>query len=422
MPAAAWARATAGATEGDEAGHKGVYFWRHLFGDGLAGGDRAPVERAAAASEADTPPPRRILLTYAEGSARVLTAEGLAAAADRSGFFDEMWQCDRSVMHPDFVRRNAHILAQDRGCGYWLWKPYCVWAALAAARDGDVVVYLDSDYNLHDGAPLRSLECLVAAETNPAGIAAFHLPLDAEAQTDRVYTKADAVLLMESHWRAHPPRMPGGLTPTGAGSQGGGGGGGAERRRNMAATQQGNAALWAFRAGEHSRAFSEHYLGYAQDQRLLTDSPSTLVAEHPSFRDHRHDQSVASLLVKLWGLKQLPSPDNTLADGEMELLAESRCSLGRLFREGFTLEEEAEIKRARERKAEQAAKGKEAAAREAELLWHQQELEREQQAARHGAERARQLREARRGSSGGARRKAKTSRPAKTKTEESAFE
>ena len=45
---------------------------------------------------------------------------------------------------PVFVETNKHILSQQRGAGYWLWKPYIIHKALQNGRDGEYYVYTDA--------------------------------------------------------------------------------------------------------------------------------------------------------------------------------------------------------------------------------------------------------------------------------------
>ena len=45
------------------------------------------------------------------------------------------------------------------------------------------------------------------------------------------------------------------------------------------------------------------HLYYAQDKRIITDDDNEMgVDNYEGFRDHRHDQSILSLLVKKYGL------------------------------------------------------------------------------------------------------------------------
>jgi hypothetical protein len=46
----------------------------------------------------------------------------------------------------EFRSKNARILNEPRGGGYWLWKPYIINETLKTINDGDLLFYLDSKY------------------------------------------------------------------------------------------------------------------------------------------------------------------------------------------------------------------------------------------------------------------------------------
>jgi len=46
--------------------------------------------------------------------------------------------------------------------------------------------------------------------------------------------------------------------------------------------------------------FVANWLTFASDPRAVTDQPNELGENLPGFKDHRHDQSVFSLLCKKW--------------------------------------------------------------------------------------------------------------------------
>ena len=51
------------------------------------------------------------------------------------------------------------------------------------------------------------------------------------------------------------------------------------------------------------------WLAYLTDRRIVSDDPNVMGKDNPkSFRDHRHDQSVLSLLSKKWGLPAFRDP------------------------------------------------------------------------------------------------------------------
>ena len=57
----------------------------------------------------------------------------------------------------------------------------------------------------------------------------------------------------------------------------------------------------------------DEYLKYSQMENVITDSPNTEGENYPSFTDHRHDQSIWSLLCKKYDIeKHRPPSQNYL--------------------------------------------------------------------------------------------------------------
>lgn len=90
--------------------------------------------------------PRFHLITYAAGARYQGSAQRLVDTAIQVGGFDDARTVGTEALDARFQAKNAHILTQPRGGGYWLWKPYIIFHALAAMRDGDVLVYCDSQF------------------------------------------------------------------------------------------------------------------------------------------------------------------------------------------------------------------------------------------------------------------------------------
>jgi len=53
---------------------------------------------------------------------------------------------DSQDIDPEFREHHRHILDLPRGGGYWLWKPYIIHRTLAKLNHGDILMYLDSKY------------------------------------------------------------------------------------------------------------------------------------------------------------------------------------------------------------------------------------------------------------------------------------
>ena len=64
-------------------------------------------------------------------------------------------------------------------------------------------------------------------------------------------------------------------------------------------TKQFNAAIQIYKKSQFTEIFLEELLYYSQDKRIITDDPNTLLLPNlEGFIDHRHDQSILSILTK----------------------------------------------------------------------------------------------------------------------------
>jgi hypothetical protein len=159
-----------------------------------------------------------------------------------------------------FVEKNANILRCKRGNGYWIWKPYIILQTLENMDDGDYLVYLDS------GAfYIKDVRYLIKnMDRDNQYIMAFELPFK-----ERLYTKRDAFVVM-----------------------------GCDDEKYSESNQR-MATFIIFRKNAKSLLFVKEWLDYVQMEEVVTDEPNHMGNQNfEGFRDHRHDQSVFSLLSK----------------------------------------------------------------------------------------------------------------------------
>ena len=90
-----------------------------------------------------------------------------------------------------------------------------------------------------------------------------------------------------------------------------------------AETPQRFASWFLLRKGRWATDFASRYLAHARDPRILTDAANTTGRpNHPGFVDHRHDQSIFSLLTKILEVPVIPTPfvaEGLAARGEQVL-------------------------------------------------------------------------------------------------------
>ena len=197
-----------------------------------------------------------------------------ALTAGRAGF-DEIRSCGADDLDTDFRSANATILAARRGAGYWLWKPYLIARTLSDIDAGDVVFYSDSAAQFVEVVdPIVSLMDRCGLDVMLLG----------EGFVERQFTKRDTFVLMDCD------------------------------EERYAATPQRFASFIVVHNRAWTRRFVADYLGFSTDPRILTDQPNTLgLANHPDFIDHRHDQSVLSLLSKRYDVEI--QPNGFIAEG-----------------------------------------------------------------------------------------------------------
>ena len=215
---------------------------------------------------------KKILINYAHNGFFNSQERNAKSALEIGGFTDAI-QYRMKDLDDGFVRKNNGILSQQRGAGYWLWKPYIILETLRQMNDGDILMYSDAAIEFTAGMENYFNLCLA----DEKGVVLFYN----SHHLNYVWTKRDCFILMGLN-KVSPPGDP---TPCGAYSR------------------QLNAAIQICRKTDFSIKFYEEYLKFCEDPRVLTDMYNTLGQEnHEGYREHRHDQSVVSLLRFKYGV------------------------------------------------------------------------------------------------------------------------
>lgn len=186
------------------------------------------------------------------------------------GGFDCCYSWKKEDLDEEFVSHNQEILAQQRGAGYYIWKPYIILLTMQRCQKDDIIFYLDSgSYFVDRMDPIFEL-------ITTHGFVVFDIPGE---HYEGMWTKRDTYLLLDAD------------TP--------------EIRK----TKQREGGLIGLVNNETNRKRIEEWLHYAQDTRIISDNPNTLgESNYPEFKEHRHDQSIISILTKKWGLKSWLDP------------------------------------------------------------------------------------------------------------------
>lgn len=184
----------------------------------------------------------------------------------RLGGIDRVIQCGPDDLDLEFRQRNAHLLSEPRGGGYWIWKPYLIERELQALDEGDCLVYADAGV-FFTGSVSPALRLLRASGDS---VMVFENRLGIE----REWTKRDAFVELgcDSPRYADTNQIAGGIS------------------------------IWA--RSSMSLDLVREWLRLVQDAQLVTDLPGRCgLPDYPGFREHRHDQSIFSLLCKRRGIR-----------------------------------------------------------------------------------------------------------------------
>lgn len=187
--------------------------------------------------------------------------------------FDKILALGQADLGPEFLKRHRGQLL-GKGYGYYVWKPWIVWKTLEKMRDGDILFYLDAGFviNVNDESMARLDEYLAATAADEFGWIGFSIPFPI-----REWTKGLTLERMG---------VPDEMLP-------------------MRQVQSGNLFI---RKNERTVAFArEWYEWCARERCALINHSRMYYKRPPGFREHRHDQSVYSVLAYRRGITLWPN-------------------------------------------------------------------------------------------------------------------
>jgi len=218
---------------------------------------------------------RAILVSFASGSPKWYRSQSnLVASARGRGISGAISYTDINVMS-DLVQYYGDRFKGTRGFGFWRWKPFIIRDCLNQLSDGDIVVYVDSGNTI-----ISSLQPVVDI-CNKEDIVLFENRDGngrGEVHKNGEWTKRDCFIKMKCDEQTYYD------------------------------ADQVDASYQLFKKTPENVALIEEYVNLSKDDDIITDSPCTLGSNLTRFIDHRHDQSIISLLAAKRGVKLYPEP------------------------------------------------------------------------------------------------------------------
>lgn len=165
---------------------------------------------------------------------------------------------------PDFWdKHKTFVLSNKRGYGYWIWKSYLIMKTLNEMNDNDILIYADAGCEISLQLKAYMKHIIEMTNTTETGIISVETSC-----IEKMWTKEDLFNYLDCY--------------------------------NLKDTNQLHATFFFIRKCEHSIFIVNEWYRISCIYSLLDDSQSDL-PNSKIFQEHRHDQSIFSLLRKKYG-------------------------------------------------------------------------------------------------------------------------
>lgn len=197
----------------------------------------------------------------------IKTLDRIGKEAVESKFFDVVETLSEKDLDQTFLERNGNFIKNNpRGYGYWIWKPQVCLQTFRKMNEDDILVYCDAGCHINSNGKQRFSEYIEMAKQNGSVNFEMH-------HIESHWTKKDCFDHLEVN--------------------------------QFANTGQIMATIFMLKKNEINVKLVEEWLRLCENYHLVNDEPS-VNSNYPSFREHRHDQSLFSLLRKKVGFKTIP--------------------------------------------------------------------------------------------------------------------
>lgn len=191
----------------------------------------------------------------------------LAASARINQVVDSVTSWTPQMLHKsDFEQLCKNIKLSERGSGYWAWKPFIIQKKIEDIPEGDVVFYCDVGRIFPYKRIEYRIDCYLdwMSHHNQDMMPGIHIPWKGPMAK---WTKRDAFIAM-----------------------------GMDREEvYQAAPIQASFSIW--RNTQKSRQIIHEWMNAASQRALISDDADvSKFPELPIYHDHRHDQSLLSLV------------------------------------------------------------------------------------------------------------------------------
>jgi len=201
--------------------------------------------------------------------------------------YDDIICANEDFLSKKFLESYSKYLKPGiRGFGYWSWKPQIILQALDLMNDGDMLQYTDAGCHLNVGGKKRLLQYFDILNSSESGILAFQaikpeLPLK--------YDGRELPKLLEFQWAKGDLIDHFGIRNCG----------------EILNSEVIGAGIIFIKKSNKSKKIIQEWSDVIMKNFSLLDDSRSKSENIPGFIEHRHDQSIFSILCKLNKVKTL---------------------------------------------------------------------------------------------------------------------
>lgn len=193
-----------------------------------------------------------------------------SSTAISKGKADEVIEYSPSSLEDDFIMKNKRILSIKRGAGLWIWKPYIILKTLNSMNENDYLFYVDGGTLF-----INKIELLIPSlEKSEQDIMTFELPLLTQEWTKN---ETQNIILSETNIK-------------------------------YIEDNQILAGYILMKNTPFTRKFMQNWLKYVQNEICILPNNLTHEINFWNFIEHREDQSIFSILCRVYGLEPFREP------------------------------------------------------------------------------------------------------------------
>lgn len=209
------------------------------------------------------------LITYTDDR-MTISADRLITSAGKHGFHEaKIYRPDD--LDPLFKLHMMEVLGQERGAGFYCWKPYVVWKAINEMQDGDILMWCDAGTEI-----IQPIDLLINAMDED-------ILFFSNGFRHVEWCKMDLIKLCFTLY---------GRDGANAG----------ESNEAVNNAKQVQASQIIFKVNDITRHFVAHWLKIALTPHMVDNSPS-IEPNVPTFSEHRWDQSILCCLQIMYGFR-----------------------------------------------------------------------------------------------------------------------